>query len=253
MLKIILSGCCGRMGRSISHQLKDDQDVKIVAGVDISAEKYSDFPVYSTIFDVTEDADVVIDFSHHSAVGSICEYCIEKNIPVVFCTTGYTEDELDLIDQTSKKIAVFRSANMSLGINVLNNLCKKAAEILKDSFDIEIVEMHHNQKLDAPSGTALLLADGIKTVVEDADYVYDRHLERKKRSKNEIGIHALRGGTVVGEHSVIFAGPNETVTLSHSALSREVFASGAIKAAAFLKGKPAGLYNMDCLINEVLD
>jgi 4-hydroxy-tetrahydrodipicolinate reductase len=186
-------------------------------------------------------------------VGSICEYCIDKNICVVFCTTGYTEDELELIKQTSKKIAVFRSANMSLGINVLNSLCKKAAEILKDSFDIEIVEMHHNQKLDAPSGTALLLADSIKTVVEDAEYVYDRHLERKKRSKNEIGIHALRGGTVVGEHSVIFAGPNETVTLSHSALSREVFASGAIKAAAFLKGKSAGLYDMDCLINEVLE
>lgn len=253
MLKIILSGCCGRMGRSIAAQLKDNQNVKIVAGVDISAEKYSDFPVYSTIFDVTEDSDVVIDFSHHSAVGSICEYCIDKNICVVFCTTGYTEDELELIKQTSKKIAVFRSANMSLGINVLNSLCKKAAEILKDSFDIEIVEMHHNQKLDAPSGTALLLADSIKTVVEDAEYVYDRHLERKKRSKNEIGIHALRGGTVVGEHSVIFAGPNETVTLSHSALSREVFASGAIKAAAFLKGKSAGLYDMDCLINEVLE
>ena len=253
MLKIILSGCCGRMGRSIAAQLKDNQDVKIVAGVDISADKYSDFPVYSTIFDVTEDSDVVIDFSHHSAVGAICEYCIDKNICVVFCTTGYTEDELELIKQTSKKIAVFRSANMSLGINVLNSLCKKAAEILKDSFDIEVVEMHHNQKLDAPSGTALLLADSIKTVVEDAEYVYDRHLERKKRAKNEIGIHALRGGTVVGEHSVIFAGPNETVTLSHSALSREVFASGAIKAAAFLKGKSAGLYDMDCLINEVLE
>ena len=253
MLKIILSGCCGKMGRSIAARLKNSADAMISAGVDVAAEKYSSFPVYSTILDVTEDADVIVDFSHHSAVGAIAGYALSRAVPVVFCTTGYTPEELQVIEKLSAGIAVFRSANMSLGVNVLLALCRQAAGILGDSFDIEITEMHHNQKLDAPSGTALLLADGINAVSDGRyEYVYDRHLKREKRTSSEIGIHSLRGGTVVGEHSVIFAGANETLTLSHSALSREVFAEGALKAAAFLVGKAPGLYSMDDLVGEFI-
>lgn len=253
MLNILLNGCCGRMGRSIAQQLADSENAKIVAGVDLAGVSYSDFPVYRSLFDVSEKADVIIDFSNHSGTGALLEYALQNSLPVVLSTTGHTEEELALVEDAGKKIAIFRSANMSLGINVLLALCKNAANILKDSFDIEIVEMHHNQKLDAPSGTALLLADGINSVLDEkAPYVYDRHSVREKRSKNEIGIHAIRGGTVVGEHSVIFAGANEVLTLSHSAGSREVFASGAIKAAAFLVGQKPGIYNMDHMIAKVL-
>ncbi|MBQ9545608.1 MAG: 4-hydroxy-tetrahydrodipicolinate reductase [Clostridia bacterium] len=253
MTKIILSGCCGKMGRSIAARLKNSTDIMICAGVDIAAEKYYSFPVYSTILDVAEDADAIVDFSHHSAVGAISEFSKLKKIPVVFCTTGYTPEEIGVIENLSKEIAVFRSANMSLGVNVLLGLCKRTVGILGDGFDIEITEMHHNQKLDAPSGTALLLADGINSASGGKyEYVYDRHLKRAKRTTNEIGIHSLRGGNVVGEHSVIFAGNNEILTLSHSALSREVFADGALKAAAFIASKAPGLYSMDDLIGDLL-
>ncbi len=254
MLKIILNGCCGRMGRSIAQQLAGDEERKIVAGVDLCGVRYDEFPVYRSIFDVQEKADVIIDFSHHSGTGALIEYALANSLPVVLSTTGHTQEETELVKRASEKIAIFRSANMSLGINVLLALCKNAACILKDAFDIEIVEMHHNQKLDAPSGTALLLADGINLVLEEkADYVYDRHLKREKRTKNEIGIHALRGGSVVGEHSVIFAGDNETLTLSHSAGSREVFAGGAIKAAAYVVNKSPSIYSMDDMIGEILN
>lgn len=252
MLKIVLSGCCGKMGRNVAARIKNS-DKLISAGVDVAAEKYSSFPVYSSIFDVTEDADAVIDFSHHSAVGSIARFALERCLPVVFCTTGYTPEELKVIEKLSESIPVFRSANMSLGVNVLLALCRQACGILGDSFDIEITEMHHNQKLDAPSGTALLLANGINAASNNRyEYVYDRHLKREKRTRSEIGIHSIRGGTVVGEHSVIFAGNNETLTLSHSALSREVFADGALKAASFLVGKGPGLYSMDDLVGEFI-
>ena len=253
MLNVLLNGCCGRMGQSIARQLSDNESVKILAGVDPAGVAYADFPVYRSLFDVSEKADVIIDFSNHSGTGALLEYALRNSLPVVLSTTGHTREELVLVEEASKQIPVFRSANMSLGINVLMTLCKNAAEILKDGFDIEIVEMHHNQKLDAPSGTALLLADGINSVLEErAEYVYDRHSTREKRTKHEIGMHAIRGGTVVGEHSVIFAGTNEVLTLSHSAGSREVFASGAIKAAEFLVGQKPGLYNMDHMISQML-
>ena len=253
MLRIILCGCCGRMGKSVSQKVSEGSSAKIVAGVDIASSGGTDYPVYSNILDIHEEADVIVDFSHHGAVGAISGFAAQRSLPVVFCTTGYNEEELEVIKSLSTKTAVFRSANMSLGVNVLLELCRKAAKVLGDSFDIEITEMHHNQKLDAPSGTALLLADGINEALDNkAEYVYDRHLRRERRPKNEIGIHSLRGGTVVGEHSVIFAGNNETLTLSHSATSREVFAQGALKAAAFVAGKAPGMYNMDDLIKESL-
>ncbi len=253
MLKILLNGCCGRMGRSIAQQLSEDQNSAIVAGVDLTGLSYAQFPVYRSLFDVTEKADVIIDFSNHSGTGALLEFALQNAIPVVLCTTGHTPEELALIDRAGREIPIFRSANMSLGINVLLTVCKNATEILKDSFDIEIVEMHHNQKLDAPSGTALLLADGINTVLEEkAQYTYDRHSRREKRQKNEIGIHAVRGGTIVGEHSVIFAGSNEVLTFSHSAGSREVFANGAVKAASFLVGKKPGIYSMEQMIAQML-
>lgn len=177
----------------------------------------------------------------------LCKYAVETQTPIVFATTGYTDEELEMIDNASKKVAVFTSANMSLGVNLIISLAKQAAKILK-GFDIEIIEKHHNQKLDAPSGTALMIANGIKDVREDSEYVYDRSQVRKKREANEIGIHAIRGGTIVGEHDVIFAGHNEVVTIGHSAQSREVFASGAVSAAKFIAGKPAGMYHMDDMI-----
>lgn len=253
MLKIILSGCCGRMGRSIAQQVNADEDVRIVAGVDVAGDAYDCFPVYRSVFDVTEPADVIVDFSHHSSVGSLIEFAVSHSYPVVLSTTGHTQQEQELVDNASKKIAVFQSANMSLGVNVLLSLCKKAAAVLHDNFDIEIVEMHHNQKLDAPSGTALLLANGINQMLPvAAEYEYNRQPKREKRPKNQIGIHSLRGGTVVGEHSVIFAGHNETLTLSHSASSREVFACGALRAAKYLRGKEHGKYSMDDLIQATL-
>ena len=253
MLKIILSGCCGRMGKSIAQQVNTDNDVMIVAGVDIAGDAYDCFPVYRSVFDVTEPADVIVDFSHHSSVGALVEFAVSHSYPVVLSTTGHTQQEQELIENASQKTAIFQSANMSLGVNVLLSLCKKAASVLHESFDIEIVEMHHNQKLDAPSGTALLLANGInQTLPIPAEYEYNRQPKREKRPKNQIGIHSLRGGTVVGEHSVVFAGHNETLTLSHSAASREVFASGALRAAKFLYGKTCGKYSMDDLIRSSL-
>lgn len=247
MTNIIVSGINGRMGKALEEMCKVSDRYTIVGGVDINLGIPHEFPVVSDINDLAVKADALIDFSHHSAAKVLCGYAVKTSTPVIFCTTGYTEEELGIIHETSAKVAVFRSGNMSLGINLLIELSKKAAEIL-EGFDIEIIEQHHNQKLDAPSGTALMIADGIKSVKEDSEYVYDRTKVRQKRAQNEIGIHSVRGGSIVGEHEVLFAGRNENITLRHSALSREVFADGALKAAEFIKGKGAGMYNMsDCL------
>lgn len=247
MLKIIMSGINGRMGRAVEALCEADETVEIIGGVDVNLGVPHKFPTVSNPFELEEKADAVIDFSHHTCAAMLCDYAAKTGTPVVFATTGYTPEELALIEKTSQSVALFTSANMSLGVNLIIELAKKAAEVLA-GFDIEIIEKHHNQKLDAPSGTALMIADGICEVRPDSEYVYDRSGVRKKRDRNELGIHAVRGGTIVGEHEVIFAGMNEVVTISHSAGSREIFASGAVRAAKFLAGKPAGLYHMKDVI-----
>ena len=251
MVNIIVSGINGRMGRAIEEMCKSNDKYTIVAGVDVNLGIPHEFPTVADINELDCKADALIDFSHHSAAKVLCEYAVKTNTPVIFCTTGYTDEELKRISEASKKVAVFRSGNMSLGINLLIELSKKAAEIL-EGFDIEIIEQHHNQKLDAPSGTALMIADGIKSVRENSEYIYDRTQVRRKREQTEIGIHAVRGGSIVGEHELLFAGRNENIKLSHSALSREVFADGALKAAEYIKGKGAGMYNMSNVLEGLI-
>ncbi len=255
MIDILLTGANGRMGRAVAEIAAKRKDrFTICAGVDIRpAEKgQADFPVYASLDDFGGHADVLIDFSHHSAVDAILAYAVPAKLPIVIATTGHTPEELKKLEEASAEIAVFRSGNMSLGINLLAALTRKAAATL-DGFDIEIVEMHHNQKLDAPSGTALMLAEAANAGLnEKREYVYSRHERREVRPPNEIGIHSVRGGTIIGEHEVLFAGPNEVVTLHHTAQSRDVFANGAMKAAEFMAGRPAGLYNMDHVIEAML-
>lgn len=249
MTNIAITGACGKMGRVIAELVKDREDCKISAGIDINGEKYGDFPIVSNIFDLTETPDAVIDFSHPSALDDLLSYCKMKNVPAVIATTGYSDEEIQKIKLASGQIPVFFTFNMSLGINLLADLAKKAAEILGTQFDVEIVEKHHNLKKDAPSGTALMLAEAINEVYGgEKKYVYDRHNVRKPREKEEIGISSIRGGTIVGEHDVIFAGHDEVITLSHSAQSKEIFAVGAVNAALFLKGKAAGLYDMSDML-----
>lgn len=251
MIKIIMNGCNGRMGQFIVKTVADTPDCEIVCGVDINDSVKNDFPVYKSLSEFVGKADVLIDFSHPSTLSSVLEYAKTTKTPAIICTTGLTAEQKAEIGEASKEVAVFFSANMSLGVNVIIDLAKKATKVLEDNFDIEIIEKHHNQKLDAPSGTALAIADAIsETLSNEAQYVYDRHSVRKKRDKNEIGIHSLRGGTIVGEHSVIYAGKDEIIEIKHIATSREVFATGAVKAAKFLAGKPAGFYDMNDLISE---
>ena len=250
MTSILLCGAKGKMGNAVSSIVSADNDAKIVAGIDL-VEEASSYPVYTSINAVKEKFDVIIDFSHPSVTDSVLDYAKENKIPAVICTTGLSKEQISKIEFYSKDVPLFFSANMSIGINLLIDLVKRASRILEDNFDIEIIEKHHNLKLDAPSGTALAIADGISEAVSfNPEYVYDRHSVRKKRDKSEIGIHSMRGGTIVGEHSVIFAGNNEVIEVNHSATSKEVFAVGAVKAAKFLKDKPAGLYNMTQLIAE---
>ena len=251
MTKIILCGCSGKMGAAITGIVNERDDCEIVAGVDVNTACAHGYQVYPRIADVTETADVIIDFSHPSALDSILAFAAEKQIPAVLCTTGYSEAQNRQIEETSQKIALFHSGNMSLGINLLIALSRKAAQILGGSFDVEIVEKHHNQKIDAPSGTALMIAKAVSEELPyDSRYEYDRHSVRRKRERSEIGIHSVRGGSIVGEHEVIFAGHDEVVTIAHSAQSKGVFAGGAVNAAVFMKGKPAGLYDMNNLIAE---
>lgn len=252
MIKIILNGCNGKMGQVISKLVSEDDNAEIVAGMDINTIIENPFPVYTNPMDCHEDADVIIDFSHPSSLSKLLEFSISKNLPVVISTTGLSDEQKEEILDASKKIPVFFSANMSLGINLLVELSKKAAQILEDKFDIEIIEKHHNQKIDAPSGTALLLAESISESLKNpAEFVYERHSVRRKRKKTEIGIHAVRGGTIVGDHDVIFAGNNEIIELKHSATSKEVFAVGSVKAAEFLVDKAPGLYSMSDLIGKL--
>lgn len=246
MVKVIMHGCNGKMGQTISSLIAADEEIVIVAGIDAADSGKNDYPVFQSIGECTVDADAVIDFSVAAAVDGLLDYCAEKKLPCVLCTTGLSEAQIEKVKRTAEQTAVLKSANMSLGINMLLKLLKEAAQVLSPAgFDIEIVEKHHNQKLDAPSGTALALADSINAEMGDSfEYVYDRSQVRQKRNAKEIGISAVRGGTIVGDHDVVFAGADEVVTFSHRAYSKAVFGKGAIQAAKFLAGKPAGLYDM---------
>ena len=245
MIRAIMNGCHGVMGHVITDIISKDDAIEIVAGVDMNTETYAGYPVFKSLAECPE-ADVIIDFSTAKAVPALLAFSKAKKIPVVLCTTALSEETTALMQETSKEVAILKSANMSVGVNLLLDLVQRAAVILAESgFDIEIVEKHHNQKIDAPSGTAMALADAINQAMEERyHYVYDRSQVREKREKTEIGIHAVRGGNIVGEHDVIFAGRDEVIELTHRATSREVFAVGAVKAAKFLAGKPAGLYTM---------
>ena len=251
MTRIIMNGCNGRMGQCISGICKDDPDVTIVAGVDVFTGLTNEYPVFDDIAKCDVEADVVIDFSNAKAVDALLDYCAQKSLPVVLCSTGLSEEQLAHVEETSEKCAVLKSANMSVGINTLMKVLQMVAPVLAGAgFDIEIVEKHHNQKLDAPSGTALALADSIKdSLNEEYHDVYDRSQVRRKRDPHEIGISAVRGGTIVGDHDVIFAGQDEVITLSHSAYSRAIFGKGAVEAAKFLAGKGPGRYDMSDVID----
>ncbi len=237
------------MGKAITAAAQNEFD--IVAGVDVNASSLAaacNFPVYEKISDFTDKADVIIDFSHHSALPSLIDYAKSTHTPLVVATTGHTEEELALMKKASEEIAIFFSGNFSIGINLLISLAKQAAKTLGMDFDVEIVEKHHNKKLDAPSGTALMIANAVADERVQSEYVYDRHAVRKSREQSEIGIHSVRGGTIVGEHEIMFAGTNEIITISHSAASREIFAAGAIRAAAYISKKSVGMYDMTDLI-----
>lgn len=256
MTNVILTGACGRMGRAVSALCTESDCIRVVAGVDINAASGSlgfPYPVYEKLDDFEGEADVIIDFSHHTAIYAIAKYAEAKKVALVAATTGYNEEELAVLKGLSEKVPVFYSRNMSLGINLLIELTKKATAVLGKKFDVEIIERHHNKKLDAPSGTALMLADAAaETMGSSPEYVYDRQSVRRARSDNEIGIHSVRGGSIVGDHEVAFCGQDEVVSLSHSAYSRDVFAQGAVSAASFIKDKAPGLYDMSNLIATVI-
>ncbi|MCR4649675.1 MAG: 4-hydroxy-tetrahydrodipicolinate reductase [Lachnospiraceae bacterium] len=250
MVRVIMHGCNGRMGQFITKLVKEENNMEIVAGVDPFDSVKNDYPVFANIADCNIEADVVIDFASNKAVDGLLDYCVNKNLPVVLCTTGLSEEQLNKVTKTSEKTAVLKSANMSLGINLFMKLLKDAAPVLKEAgFDIEIVEKHHKMKKDAPSGTALALADTInESLNNEYDYVFDRSDRSEARREKEIGISAVRGGTIVGDHDVIFAGEDEVITFSHTAYSRALFAKGAIAAAKFLAGKESGFYTMQDVI-----
>ena len=248
MTRAIMNGCNGKMGQCITGICAQDEDIEIVAGIDTYDGIKNDYPVFASLKECTVDADVIIDFSNAKAVDALLAYGVEKQIPIVLCTTGLSEQQLADVEKAYEKVAILKSANMSLGINTLMELLKKAAQVFAPAgFDMEIVEKHHNQKLDAPSGTALALADSMNEALDEAytyTYTYDRSQKRKKRDKYEIGLSSVRGGNIVGEHEVIFAGQDEVIEFKHTAYSKAVFAKGAVEAAKFLKGKPAGHYDM---------
>lgn len=251
MTRIIMHGCNGVMGQMVCNLVAADETAEIVAGIDVNEKEGNSFPVFTRLEDCDVEADAVIDFSHFSCVDRLLDWCMDKKMPVVLCTTGLSEEQLKKVEETSKITAVLKSANMSLGINMLLKLLKEATAILAPAgFDVEVVEKHHRRKVDAPSGTALALADSVKEELgSQYEYVYDRSERRQPRPRNEIGISAVRGGTIVGEHDVIFAGEDEVITFSHTAYSRAVFGKGAVQAAKFLKGKGPGLYNMSHVID----
>ncbi len=250
MTNVIMHGCNGKMGQTIVGLIADDDEIVLAAGVDAYDEGKNSFPVFKNIKDCNVKADVIIDFSAAPAVDGLLDYCVEQQIPCVLCTTGLSDAQLKKVEEASKKTAILKSANMSLGINMLMKLLKEVALVLAPAgFDVEIVEKHHKLKVDAPSGTALALGDSVNEALnKEYEYVYDRSQRREKRPQKEIGFSAVRGGTIVGEHDVIFAGADEVVTFSHTAYSKAVFGKGAVQAAKFLKGKPAGLYSMSDVI-----
>ena len=249
MTDIILSGCCGVMGKNIAECISKKDDCRIVAGIDIVTQENSPFPIYKNADNFTGKADVIIDFSHPSALESLLGYAVRTGTPAVISTTGLSQEQIELIHKAATKVPVFFSANMSLGVSLISELAQKAVKVLGDDFDIEIIEKHHNQKIDAPSGTALMLADAVNKAADDAYYYeYNRQAKRERRNKKEIGIHAVRGGTIVGEHDVIFAGQDEIITISHSARSKQIFAVGSVNAALFIKNLKPGLYTMKDLV-----
>ena len=252
MVKMIMHGCNGAMGQVIRGMVKDMDGIEIVAGIDISDHITNEFPVFSSLLACDVEADVIVDFASVKAFASLMDYCEQTGMPVVVCTTGLDEAQVERIAKAAEKTAVLRSANMSLGVNTLLKLVAEAAKVFAQAdFDIEIIEKHHNQKVDAPSGTALALADSINDAMHQAyHYKYDRSTERVKRDKKEIGIQAIRGGSIVGEHDVIFAGKDEVITFSHTAYSKAIFAKGALQAAKFLAGRKPGLYNMADVIDH---
>lgn len=249
MTKIIIGGCCGRMGRFVADIVKNRKDCDIVAGIDIIDDSSLGFPVFQSYSEVNVVADVIIDFSNPALLSSTLEYAINNRVALVLATTGLTDEQIADVENASKSIPVFFSYNYSMGVSLICELSRIAAKVLGNGFDVEIVEAHHNQKLDAPSGTAIMLGNAVKEELPDAYFEYDRHSKRQKRNGNEIGIHSIRGGTIVGEHSVMFAGNDEIVTISHSARSRAIFATGAVNAAVYLTDKENGMYNMSDLVN----
>lgn len=251
MTNIILRGCNGRMGQVITDLVEVDEKTVMVAGIDLTQNKLNKYPVYQSFAKCNVNADVIIDFSAPINMEEMLEFAVKRNLGIVLCTTGFTKEQLELIDEASKAIPIFRSANMSMGINLITKLLKQAAVVLAEAgFDIEIVEKHHNKKVDAPSGTALALADAMNEALNNEyDYKYDRSQERVMRSKKEIGISSVRGGSIVGEHEIIFAGTDEVIEIKHTAYSKAIFAKGAVQAAKFLAGKAAGMYNMSDLMD----
>lgn len=250
MIKLIMHGCNGAMGQVISKIVEETEGAVMAAGIDRKDEGKNDYPVFTDINACDVEADAIIDFSAAPAVDGLLDFAVARQIPVVLCTTGLSEAQLQKVDEASKKVAILRSANMSLGVNTLLKLVNTATKVLAQAgFDIEIVEKHHRKKLDAPSGTAIALADAINEALNNEyEYVYDRSERREQRPVKEIGVSAVRGGTIVGEHEVIFAGQDEVIEFKHTAYSKAIFGKGAVSAAMFLAGKPAGLYNMSHVI-----
>jgi len=249
-MKVLLHGCNGKMGRVMTRILAEPHGTEVVAGIDIEPAKATNsYPVYACLPDVKESADLLIDFSHHTCLEGLLAFGIDRKVPLVICTTGFSPEEKQAMAGAARIVPILNSANMSLGVNLVLSLVKQAAALLHDGFDIEVVERHHNQKVDSPSGTALMIADAMNSALGNTmEYVFGRHSKDQRRQKTEIGLHAIRGGAIVGEHSVIFAGQGEVIEINHSALSRDVFAHGAIRAAKFLTGRPPGLYSMKDVI-----
>ena len=248
MIRILLNGCSGKMGRVITDVVKNHSELSIVGGIDKTSSSSFVYPVFKKIEDCKVTIDVILDFSRPDALPSLLKYALAKNVPIVLCTTGFSQGDIAMMKDYSSKIPVFRSANMSIGINVINKILRSISAKLYEDFDIEIIEKHHNQKVDAPSGTAVLLGDTIKDAITD-EMVFSYGREGNcKRKRNEIGIHAIRGGSIVGEHEIIFAGQGETIEIKHTAISREVFAVGALKACTFMFKKEKGFYSMDDVV-----
>jgi len=252
MTKILMHGCNGAMGRTITNIVKEEDDVQIVAGVDLNSSVPNDYPVFASIDQCDVDVDVIIDFASPKAINSLLSYAVKQKVPVVLCTTGLSQEQLEAVRLASQKVAVLRSANMSLGVNMLLKLIKDAVKTLEPAgFDIEIIEKHHNKKIDAPSGTALALADSINEAMNNQyEYIYDRSQKSMQRNKKELGISSVRGGTIVGEHEILFAGCDEVIEFKHTAYSKAIFAKGSVSAAKYLAGRRAGLYDMSDVINN---